>query len=163
MKLYLLTQEYEEILDELYDKNGVINEKALLRLENNQADVEEKSIAIASFIKNIEAEYIAIEKAKRAMLERQKKHKKKIEDLKAYLLSNMERMGINKITCPHFEIKLKKCPPSVNVMDEDILPEEYKRTKTEVTIDKEKILQEIKEGVIIPGVSMKQNLRIEIK
>jgi hypothetical protein len=163
MNLYEISSEYAAILNDLYDDEGNVNQQALARLEENEQALEKKAIAIASFIKNMDAEREAIENAKKCMAEREVRFKKRISDLKGYLLSHMEIRGINKITSPHFEIKLKKCPLSVNIVNENLLPDDYKRIKTEVLPDKIKILAEMKEGVIIPGACLQQNLTIDIK
>lgn len=163
MKLFEISKEYEEILDDLYDDEGNVNEQALVKLDENKQAMEQKAIAIASYIQNMSAEREAIKTAKQAMLEREKRYEKRIDDLQGYLLMNMERRGINLIKTPYFEIKLKKCPLSVRIDNEDAIPGEYKRTKTEVLPDKIKMLNEMKVGVIIPGVSLQQNIKLDIR
>lgn len=163
MNLYQISAEFSQILDELYDEEGNVNQQALIKLEQNELAMEKKSIAIASYIKNLDAEREAIDNAKKAMAERERRYKKKIDELQGYLLTNMERRNINHITCPYFDIRLKKCPPSVDIIDESLLPEKYKRTKIETHPDKIKIKDEMMMGVIIPGAQIKTNLRLEIK
>lgn len=163
MSLYQISKEYEEILSNLYDDEDNINEKELMKLEENNIALEKKAIAIACFIKNMDAEREAIDNAKKSMIERERRYKKKIDDLQGYLLSNMERRGITNITCPYFEIKVKKCPPSVHISNESIVPLEYKREKIEILPDKIKMKEEMMMGVIIPGVTLKQGLRLDIK
>jgi len=163
MKLYEIAKEYEEALNELYDDEGNINETALVKLEQNEVTMEKKVIAVACYIKNMDAEREAIDNAKKAMADREKRFKKRIEELEGYLLFNMERRGITHVNCPYFGIKLKKCPPSVEISDESALPGEYLRTKTETLPDKVKMKEEMLVGVIIPGASLKTNLRLEIR
>lgn len=165
MRLFEINREYEQILDELYDEDGVINPQALTRLEENQMTMEKKVIAISSYIKNLESEQEAIEQAKKAMSLREKRLKEKVADLQGYLLNNMEQRGITQVKCPYFDIKIKKCPPSVNddTLNMDLLPEEYKRTKIEIKPDKVAMLRDMKEGIIIPGASLKTNMRVEIR
>lgn len=163
MNLFQINTEYSQILHELYDDQGIVNESALAKLEQNELEMDKKAIAIASYVKNLEAEREAIKNAKQAMAEREKTNKKREDDLMGYLLNSMQARGMTNVKCPYFEIKLKKCPPSVNIINEDELPGEYKRTKTEVLPDKIKMLQEMKLGVIIPGASLQQNLKLEIK
>lgn len=136
-----------------------------MRLEKNEMSLEAKAVAIASYIKNMDAERDAINTAKKAMTEREKRYKKYCDDLQGYLLSSMERRGFTSIKCPYFEIKIKKCPLSVDddKIDMDLLPDEYKRVKTEVSPDKIKILSEMKEGVVIPGAALKQNMTLSIR
>ena len=163
MKLYEITAEYASILHELYEEDGTLNPQALAKLEDNEIAMEKKAIAIASFIKNMDAERHAIDEAKKAMTEREKRFKKRIDDLEDYLLVNMERRGINHISCAYFDIKVKKCPPSVDIYDEIALPDEYKRTKTEIVADKIKMKDEMIAGVVIPGANLKNKMRLEIR
>ena len=81
MNLYQIDQEYREILDNLYDENGEIDEKQLILLNQNELSLENKAIAYASFIKNLEAEAKAIKAAKIKMNKRQKAFEKKADDL----------------------------------------------------------------------------------
>lgn len=163
MNLFQINHEYQSILDDLYDDEGNVNEQALVKLESNNLAMQEKAIAIASYIKNMEAEKDAIDNAKKAMAEREKRYKKKIDELEGYLLSNMEKRGITHVKCPYFDIKLKKCPVSVEVFDASLLPKEYTRTKTEILPDKIKIKDEMLVGVLIPGAALKTNLRLDIR
>lgn len=163
MSLYQISADYQVILNELYDEDGIVNEAALVKLENNELAMEKKAIAIASYIKNLDAEREAIDGAKKAMSDREKQYKKRIDELEGYLLANMERRGMSHIKCAFFDIKLKKCPPSVDVVDANLLPPEYTRTKTEILPDKIKMKEEMLAGVIIPGASLKNNLRLEIR
>lgn len=163
MNIYQIASDYEKILQDLYDDEGNVNQTALVALEKNEQDMETKMIAISSFVKNIEAQKNAIADAKKDILEREKKLNKKIDELKGYLLTNMERRGIKEINTPYFDIKLKKNPASVDIIDENSIPDEYRRIKTEVVLDKVKMKDEMLLGVIIPGASLKQGLRVEIR
>ena len=164
MNLYQLSSEYQLLLDQSFDvETGEINETALSCLDKVADDIKNKGVAIASYIQNIEAEEKAIEDAIKRMEVRKNQLLKKTKSLIDYLQSNMERCGINEISCPYFIIKLKKCPLSVDVINEDQIPDEYRKIKSVVSLDKIKIKEELQAGVVIPGASLKQNVRIEIK
>lgn len=163
ISLYEINTEYQQLLDDLYDEEGNVNEQALVKLESNNLAMEKKAIAIASYIKNMEAEKNAIDNAKKAMAEREKRYKKKIDELEGYLLINMQKRGITHVSCPYFDVRLKKCPVSVDVVDSSLLPKEYTRTKIEVLPDKIKIKEEMLQGVIVPGAELKTNLRLDIR
>jgi uncharacterized protein (DUF169 family) len=77
----------------------------------------------------------------------------------------MERCGINEISCPYFVIKLKKNPVSVDVFNKLQIPEQYIKTKQTIehSVDKVKIKEDILAGVEIPGATLKQNVRLEIR
>lgn len=164
MNLYSIANQYQEILDKTFDdETGEVNENAIALLEIVKDNIKDKGIAIASFIKNIDAEREAIEKAKKAMAEREARLDRRVSYLTSYLQSNMERCGINEISCPYFVVKLKKCPISVDISNENEIPDDYKKVKSVVSVDKMKIKEEILAGVIIPGATLKQNMRLEIR
>lgn len=163
MNLYQISAEYQQILENLYDDEGNLNEQELIKFEENQVELNAKAVTIASYIKNLDAERKAIDEAKKQMADREKRYEKKISHMETYLKNNMERCGITKITHPYFDINLKRCPPSVFIEDINLLPTEYFRYKTEISPDKVKIKEEFLNGVVIPGVTIKSNTRIVIK
>lgn len=164
MKLYEITQEYESILSQTFNpETGEVNETALAKLDEIKADIKEKGIAVASYIKNLDAERKAIEEAKIAMAEREERLEKRVSYLTNYLQSNMERCGINEISSPYFAIKLKKCPVSVDIKEEALIPDDYFKTKIVSTLDKARIREELMAGMKVEGASLKQNLRLEIR
>lgn len=166
MKLYEIANEYKQIFDEieLESETGELNEEAVLKLSDLQTKMDDKVVAVACFIKNIDAERNAIAEAKKAMAIREARLNRKIEFLEDYLRFNMERCKITEISSsPYFTIKLKKNPYSVDIEDESIIPKDYWKEKVTVSLDKMKIKEEMQQGVIIPGVRLVQNSRVEIK
>lgn len=162
MKLYELTAKYNQLMDNLEDKEtGEITENSLNKLNEVKASLEEKCIAVAYYLENLEAERKAIKEAKEKMVLREKRFKSQIESLKCYLLLNMERAFINKVRCPHFEINLHKNPASVDIFDDGIIPPEYKKVVIENDIAK--MRADLLNGVIIPGAKLIQNNSVKIK
>jgi len=164
MKLYEIANEYQSVLNNLYDdETGEINETASVKLQEVGRSMEEKAIAVASFIKNIDADRKSIEEAKKMMAAREARLEKRVEWLTNYLITNMERTGKTEISCPYFEIKLKKNPVSTQILDETKIPDEYKKVKETISFDKIKIKSDIQNGVIVPGANLTQTLKLDIK
>lgn len=162
MKLYEISKEYQVLLDNLYNiETGEVDETSLVRLREVKENIEKKCIAVASYIENMEAERKAIEEAKNKMIDRENRLKKQVENIRSYLLENMKLSNINKISCQYFDITLGKNPPSVDIYDEKLVPSEYDRIKVEK--DKRSMLDDMKNGCIIPGARLiqKDNLRIK--
>ena len=60
--------------------------------------------------------------------------------------------------------KIVKNPPSVNILDDAIVPEEFKMMEVNVKIDKKAIMQHCKStGEIIAGVEIVSKERLQIK
>lgn len=162
MRLYEIADQYQFLLNDLYDhETGVIDETALAKLNELGDSLETKCINLTRVFKQIDAEREAIEKERKAMTAREQALKNQVMRLKDYLLSNMERCEIKKIECPQFVISLQKNPPSVKIDDESLIPDEYNK----VTIEKDvsKMRDEMMNGVIIPGARLVQKNSIRIR
>jgi hypothetical protein len=148
----------------MYDEDtGEIQEQALQELEKVTDDVKTKGLAVACYIKNLEAESKAVEEAKKAMALREQRLNKRVDYLTDYLRYNMEKCGIKEITCPYFKARLQKCQPAVDVTEETEIPEEFFNIKQTRALDKMKVKQAIMGGATIPGVTLKFNNTLIIR
>jgi hypothetical protein len=163
MKLYEISNEIELLLSAT-DENGEINEGALMAFEKLNATFEEKAVSLASHIKNLEVEEEAIKEAILQMTKRKASLSNKAQRLSDYLQSNLERSGISSIkSSPYFSIKLKQCPLSVDVYNEESIPAQYWVEKTTVSLDKMAIKEDIKAGFTIEGAQLINKTKLEIK
>ena len=87
--------------------------------------------------------------------------------LRKYLLDNMLRTGISKISCPLFAISIQNNPPAVDVFDPLSLPVFFMRTpepKPPVAApDKTAIKAALLAGIDVPGAKLVQSQRLVIK
>lgn len=163
MKLYEITNQYEQIFNQV-NEDGEISSETLLLLDDLKHDFVEKAVEVAAYVKNIEAEAAAIKEAIANMKAREESLTKKAQALKEYMQFNLQQLGINEIeTSPYFKIRLKTCPPSVDVFDEETIPVEYWKEKVVMSLDKIKIKEALSEGVEVPGATIHRNIKLEIK
>jgi len=163
MKLYKIAEKFNDIL-ELINEDGELNQDTVQALDDIESEFEEKAIAVASYVKSLEAEQEAIQQAINSMRARQDSLSTKSEQLREYLQFNLQRLSINEISSsPYFKIKIKQCPESIDVFDETAIPAEFVREKTVTSIDKIKIKEAIKDGIDVPGASIQRKLKLEIK
>jgi Siphovirus Gp157 len=157
--LYHLSNEYQALL-----QKEEYTDEDLSRLEQLHDSIEDKAIAVACHIKNMEADVRSISMAIEEMANREQSLLKKVADLKKYLLEHLVKNNIDKITkCPYFVIKSKMNPPKVNVYNEILVPAKY-YVKTEVkNISKTLIKEDIIEGIEVPGASITKEMSISIK
>jgi len=163
-RLYDIANEYQTALENIADEEtGEINEQALETLNALSADLKEKGIAIASFIRNIDADREALDIESKRLAARKSQLARRIEWLNGYLKSNMEACEIQEISCPFFSIKLRKNPASVNITDEAQIPESYLKRKVVESLDKQQMLADLKNGLFIPGAELKHGTRLDIR
>lgn len=87
--------------------------------------------------------------------------------LRKYLLDNMIRTGISKISCPLFSISIANNPPATDVFDPLSLPAEFMRLpepKPPVAApDKTAIKAALQAGEDVPGAKLVHSQRLVIK
>lgn len=160
--LYEISIEYQEFINSIDDCEE-FTEQHLATLSAIQGDLKEKAINIGSYIKNIDAEYQAINMAIADMEKRQEKILKKANKLREYLKTNLEQCEIREVKSPYFDIKIKNNPLSVDIFDESLIPSEYKEEIVLNRIDKRRLSDALKNNFTIPGASLAQKTRLEIR
>ncbi|MDY6154232.1 MAG: siphovirus Gp157 family protein, partial [Terrisporobacter sp.] len=141
MKIYELTRNYQN-LEVLLDNESVDNAVLKEEMDKIVDTIEVKFTNIQKIITNYKA---IAEKQKededRIRKERQA-NEKKIEVLREYMLTNLEKLENKKLKTDSYTFSTKKVESVI--VDLDLLTEEYyKITKT---ADKTKIKQDIKSG-----------------
>ena len=161
--LFELASQYRAMSDKLRDMD-LPEEVIADTLESEGGDLQEKSINIAKFFRNVESDADQIEEAAKAMLARAKALRGRAASLKNYLHTNMEKAGISKIECPFFVIAIKQNPESVVIDNGFEVPDDFLRIIPEHhEPDKQRIKLAIKSGDTVPGCHLERTTRIEIK
>lgn len=147
--------ENEEITEE--DKKKIEEELTVL--------LQQKSQSIIGYTKNIELTISAMKEEEKRIAEDRKILENKMARFKDYVKECMERNGITKIETGLGTLSIAKSPVSVEIMNEDKVPSEFKQEVVTVKIDKTKIKNNFKEtGEIPTGVNIitsNTNLRIK--
>lgn len=163
MKLYEITNEFQNVFSQVGD-DGELTQDMLDNLDNLKENFEHKAVSVASYIKNLEAEESAISQAIEDMKTRKTRLTKQVDSLTEYLQYNLQKLSISEIkTCPYFKIRLKQCPPSVDIFNETSIPSEFWREKTVSSIDKIRLKEALNEGIEIPGAVIQRKIKLEIK
>ncbi len=163
MKLYEISNELQNVFENI-SEDGDVTQDQLDLIDNLNQSFEEKAVSVAAYIKNLEAESKMIDEAVIEMTKRRRRIDRNAEDLVDYLRCHLIQNSINEIkTSPYFKIKLKKCPPSVEVFNEEEIPAEYWHERVTKVLSKRNLLDDLKEGQEIPGAYIKNNIKLEIK
>lgn len=134
-------------------------------LDNISSAFKEKAVNIAYLIRNLEATADNITEAVIAMGERRNAILGKAERLRKYLIDSMLITDQLKIECPYFAITIRDNPPRVNVIDEERIPFEYFEIPKPLSpkLNKLRIKDDLKQGIIIDGVSLVTDKSLQIK
>ena len=164
LNLYQLSAKYIEALDFLTDPEMDLPIEAINdTLEGLSGGLEEKAVNVAKFLRNLEATAEAIKEAEADMAKRRRAFESRVKWLKSYLKDSMENTGITKIECPFFKLSIQKNPVSVEVFDENLIPEQFKEAVTTWKIDKNAIKDALKNGETVAGAMLLNGTRLAIK
>jgi hypothetical protein len=162
--LFAIAGEYRQQLDQL-EQMGLDEQTFQDTLESISGSIEEKSINVAMFVRNLEASAAAIDTQIESMEERSKAIRKKADHVKDYLRANMEHAKLQKIESPFFVLSIRKNPASLVLDDESKVPTSFLKTPEPPPpmLDKAKIKEAIKNGHVVPGAHLETKTRLEIK
>lgn len=167
MALYQLAGSYRQLAEKLaaadFDAQTVAD---TIEASGLTDALQEKAQGVELVARAAEAFCPAID-AEIARLQALKAHRQKIAaGLREYIRSQMEVAGIERISCPLFDLKLKKNPPAVEVLDERQVPAHFWVTPepkpVEPRLDKTAIKGAIKAGIEVPGARLVQATRLEV-
>lgn len=163
LKLYEVTETYLRALNSLEDSD--LPEQVIQdTLEGLAGALEVKAKNVAAFCYNLEAEVDAIQAAIDKMIARRQATKKRIDWLRHYLKTNMDRCGITEIKSPEFVLKIVKNPPMVVIDNQESIPAQFMRIIPETREpDKNALKEALKTGEVIPGAHLETQTRLSIK
>ncbi len=154
LSLYEITNAFpilmqqEEISEE--DKKKIEEELTVL--------LQQKSQNVIGYARNTELMINVMKEEEKRLEENRKNLEKQLTKFKEYVKDCMERNNITKIDTGLGSLTIAKNPASVEIINEDEIPEEYKTEVVTVKIDKTKIKNNFKETGEIPnGVNILTN------
>lgn len=160
MTLYEINKLIEDALDGAIDPETgeVVDEELMAAYEQLQMDRADKIENVACYIKNLEADAKAIREEEKALAARRKAAENKAEHLKDYL---QFCLAGEKFSSPRAAVSFRK---STQVQVDDIwqLPDDLLRYK-DPEPDKTAIKEALKEGRVVPGAVLVENVSMIIK
>lgn len=149
MKIYELTRNYQN-LEVLLDNESVDNAVLKEEMDKIVDTIGVKFTNIQKIITNYKAIAEKQKEEEDKIRKKRQSNEKKIEVLREYMLTNLEKLENKKLKTDSYTFSTKKVESVV--VDLDLLTEEYyKITKT---ADKTKIKQDIKSGKEVNGAKI---------
>lgn len=164
LTLYNITNKFAELMD--MAENGELTEEQYNALGEQLAlELQQKGSGIIGYTQNEEALIEAIDFQIKRLQDFKKAKQNKLEKFKQYVKENMDRLGITKMDTELGTLSIAKNPMSVEIENEEEIPEEFKQQVITTKIDKTAIKNHFKAtGEIIAGAKIiddKTSLRIK--
>lgn len=163
-KLYEITNNFVELMDKV--ETGKITEEEYNKLGEELAlELKNKSENLIGFAKDLEMFIDGAKTEEKRIAELRKSAENKLERFKEYVKTNMEVLGVDKVQTGIGTLSISKNPISVEIVDEDKIPAEYKSIVQTIKVDKKAIADNFKAtGELIEGVKINaENTSLRIK
>lgn len=156
MKLYELTNIYNSLLD--MDLEG---DELKAHLTNIEDAIEEKADGIAKVLKTMDAEAVALKDEETRLAEKRKALENRSKNLKAYLQEQMLLVDKKKIKTTLFSFNIQKNAPSLKIIDESKVPEEF--FIIERKLNKTELKNAVKNGLYADAATLESSESLRIR
>lgn len=164
MKLYEIEMSIEQTIAKMFElvdeETGEVDSEALAELEALNIARETKLENIACYIKNLEADVLALKREEDTLAKRRKVTENEIERLKNFLSNHISPE--EKFKFSRAVISFRKSE-KVEILDEDIIPERYKTEEITYKVSKNDIKADLKAGIKVAGAELVENHNLQIK
>ena len=160
MNLFELTENYVKFFTE-FENADEITEEMQEMADNLNIEIEEKCDNYGKMIRNLEADVEAFKNQEKIFNEKRKSAENKVKWLKQNLQASMELQGRKKVKTDLFSFNIQKNAPSLEIKDENNIDDSY--YIVERKLNKKELLSDIKEGLIVDGVELKQTESLRIR
>ncbi len=158
--LFNLKDDYKQVYDLIAEQGDeqVLNDT----LASINDALEDKADGYVAVIKSLDSDNTAIDEEIKRLQQRKTTNKNGIDRLKETLKETMESTGKTKFKTALNSYNIQNNPPSLNVLDEKLIPKDYWISQAP-KLNKKDALAELKEGKEIPGVEVKQTRSLRVR
>lgn len=161
MSLYNIANAFPQLME-----NEELSEEEKKKVEDELILLlQQKSQNIIGYTKNIELTIEAMKQEEKRLKEQRTVLENRVENFKNYVKDCMEKMGLKKIETSLGTLTVANNPISVEIVNENDIPAEFKETVITTKINKKAITDNFKETGEIPNgvniITQKTSLRIK--
>ena len=152
----------QELLAEGADPNSNQVQELLMDMVGTEENWKEKAKNVAKYVHQLELESKMIAAESKRIADKAKKLDQTAGYLSNLLLQQMLTFGVEEIKDPVLSVKVRQNPWSVVVKDEGKVPDEFKKKKIVVDVDKRALLQN-RETINCEGIEFFRTQRLVLK
>lgn len=156
MKLYELTQIYNNLMD-----LDLSEDELKVHITNIEDEIEEKADNIAKVLKSMDAEAVALKDEETRLAEKRKVIENRSKGLKMYLQDQMILVDKKKFKTTLFSFNIQKNAPSLKIIDESKVPEEF--FIIERKLNKTELKNAVKDGLYADAAILESTESLRIR
>ncbi|MDU1582554.1 MAG: siphovirus Gp157 family protein [Peptoniphilus harei] len=156
MQLYELTEMYLNLKD-MDIEEGDLN----AALENIDDEIETKADNIAKVLRDFDGDIEALKSEEERLAKKRKAIENRQKQLKEYLQNAMLVLDKRKFKTDLFSFNIQKNAPSLKILDESKIPEDY--YKIEKKLNKNDLKEAVKSGLFTDAAELVQTESLRIR
>lgn len=160
MNIYELTDNFNQVYNEI--QAGEDSEVYLDTLNSIDEAIEEKADGYSAIIKSIDGDNEIIAKEIKRLQERKKSNENAIKNLKENLKHAMEQTNKKAFRTAKNSFGIQRNKPRTDIKDETKIPKEYYNEQP-MKLDKQRLLEDLQNGIEINGVELTQDTSLRIR
>jgi hypothetical protein len=164
MTLARLTEEFLDLADKLADCDpldpaalAIIQEL----LDHSVAAIRDKAAATAAIIREFEARAAAAQTEAERILGHARSAHARATWLRAYLLRNLQSLGLERLETATAVVAVRQSPPAVEILDEYQIPEAFKQVVA--SVNKTVLRTALVNGQSVPGARLVRGWHLSLR
>jgi hypothetical protein len=161
--LYNLTAAYQQLAEKL---EGCDEQTQIDTLEGSAEfdNIEQKAAGICKMLSNWQGDISVLDKEINRLTSHKRTMENSIKSVKEYLKQNMEALKLDKIKVGTFSISLQNSPAALSITDDKLLPVKYWEVIPQSFKPmNDKIKQDLKNGIAVPGATLTTGKSLRIR
>lgn len=160
--IYLISDEYRDLLDEIWQNEGEITPELEERMAINESEMKTKSVNYGFYIKNLEGQNEVIKSEIDRLTELKRRNELNIDRLKGIVANTLLTFNVERIDDPLLKLSLRKSQ-SIRIIDETRIPSDFFKEKVTRTVDKTAIKEAINKDQVVSGAELEIKYNLQIK
>jgi hypothetical protein len=121
-------------------------------LNGSAAAIKDKAASVAAIIREFEARAAAARAEGERILAHARTAQARATWLRAYLLQNLQALGLDRLETATTIVSVQQSPPSLEILDECEIPDAFKQTVT--SVNKTVVRTALISGQTVPGARL---------
>lgn len=160
--IFNIGNELQTIINEIIESGGEITPEIENALIIKESELQNKSQSYGYLIKSMEYDVNTIDAEINRLEGIKRVRNNTIKRLKTVLSESMQQFEVEELKTPTLKINFRKSQ-TVEIIDEDLIPKEFKTVKVTTSISKAEIKKAIKNGELVVGADLKNHKNLQIK
>lgn len=160
--LYALSVDLKNEFEVILESDGEVTELSEEKLRSLAILLENKTDSCVGYYESLTDQIDVVSKHIKVLTELKKTLENKQKRFEGYLDNCLSVLGKDEFKGSLSTIKRRKKPMVVNIIDSDLIPIEFLKTETVVSIDKAGMKKKLQAGEVISGAELVESDKVSL-